>query len=456
MALYAENLHSLYETPVLATSGESEPIDRERAAQIINSVHAADRTILTEFESKQLLAAYGIPTVDTRIAHCEDEAIRIAGEIGYPVVLKLHSETITHKTDVGGVQLNLATPEAVRRAYTSIAESVESKAGAGAFLGVTVQPMVKVEGYELILGSSLDTQFGPVLLFGLGGQLVEVFKDRALGLPPLTTTLARRMMEQTRVFTALKGVRGREPVDLVALERILVRFSQLIAEQRWIKELDINPLLASPEHILALDARVVLYDPGITEQELPKLAIRPYPTRYVGSWTTRDGRKIAIRPILPEDEPLMIKFHESLSDQSVNLRYLQPLLLSQRVAHQRLARICHCDYDREITLVAEYTGKDGERSIFGASRMSKLHGMDVARFSILISDQFQGLGLGIELVRRIVEVAKAEGVRKLFALITPDNQRMQHISTKLGFNLAPTSDQKMIEITMDIPAAQVK
>jgi len=154
------------------------------------------------------------------------------------------------------VQLNLATPEAVRRAYTSIAESVESKAGAGAFLGVTVQPMVKVEGYELILGSSLDTQFGPVLLFGLGGQLVEVFKDRALGLPPLTTTLARRMMEQTRVFTALKGVRGREPVDLVALERILVRFSQLIAEQRWIKELDINPLLASPEHILALDARV--------------------------------------------------------------------------------------------------------------------------------------------------------------------------------------------------------
>ena len=456
MALYAENLHSLYETPVLATSGESEPIDRERAAQIINSVHAADRTILTEFESKQLLAAYGIPTVDTRIAHCEDEAIRIAGEIGYPVVLKLHSETITHKTDVGGVQLNLATPEAVRRAYTSIAESVESKAGAGAFLGVTVQPMVKVEGYELILGSSLDTQFGPVLLFGLGGQLVEVFKDRALGLPPLTTTLARRMMEQTRVFTALKGVRGREPVDLVALERILVRFSQLIAEQRWIKELDINPLLASPEHILALDARVVLYDPGITEQELPKLAIRPYPTRYVGSWTTRDGRKIAIRPILPEDEPLMIKFHESLSDQSVNLRYLQPLLLSQRVAHQRLARICHCDYDREITLVAEYTGKDGERSIFGASRMSKLHGMDVARFSILISDQFQGLGLGIELVRRIVEVAKAEGVRKLFALITPDNQRMQHISKKLGFNLAPTSDQKMIEITMDIPAAQVK
>jgi acetyltransferase len=152
----------------------------------------------------------------------------------------------------------------------------------------------------------------------------------------------------------------------------------------------------------------------------------------------------------------MIKFHESLSESSVNLRYLQPLLLGQRVAHQRLARICHCDYNREITLVAEYIEKDGERSIIGASRMSKLHGMDVARFSILISDQFQGLGLGNELVRRIEEVAKADGVRQLFALITPDNQPMQHISKKLGFSLALTSDQKMIEITMDIPAAQVK
>ena len=172
MALYAENLRGLYETPVLATAGESEPVDREHAAQIINSVRAADRTILTEFESKQLLAAYGIPTVDTRIALSEDEAIRIAREIGYPVVLKLHSETITHKTDVGGVQLNLANPEAVRRAYTSIAESVESKAGTRSFLGVTVQPMVKAEGYELILGSSIDAQFGPVLLFGLGGELV--------------------------------------------------------------------------------------------------------------------------------------------------------------------------------------------------------------------------------------------------------------------------------------------
>ena len=202
--------------------------------------------------------------METRIAKSKEEAVKAADAIGYPVVLKLHSETITHKTDVGGVQLNLADAEAVQNAYASIEKSVTEKVGAEHFLGVTVQPMAKVDGYELILGSSIDPQFGPVLLFGLGGQLVEVFKDRALGLPPLTTTLARRMMERTKIYTALKGVRGRDPVDLAALERLLVRFSQLITEQRWIKELDINPLMASPEKLIALDARVVLFDKDTT------------------------------------------------------------------------------------------------------------------------------------------------------------------------------------------------
>jgi acetyltransferase len=244
MAHYSENLHSLYETPMSVNGEENDQVDREQAAQIIKDVRDSGRTILTEYESKQLLSCYGIPTVDTRIAKSEKEAVKAADAIGYPVVLKIHSETITHKTDVGGVQLNLADAKAVKNAYESIEKSVTEKVGAEHFLGVTVQPMAKIDGYELILGSSIDSQFGPVLLFGLGGQLVEVFKDRALGLPPLTTTLARRMMEQTRIYTALKGVRGRDPVDLVAVERLLVRFSQLVTEQRWIKELDINPLIA--------------------------------------------------------------------------------------------------------------------------------------------------------------------------------------------------------------------
>jgi acetyltransferase len=350
---YTYNLRGLYETPTLADQSEMESASRTQVGQIIQNARAQGRVLLTELESKQLLALYGIPTVETRSAASEDEAAAIAAELGFPVVLKVFSETITHKTDVGGVKLNLPNEAAVRSAYRAIESSVAEKAGRDQFSGVTVQPMVKIEGYELILGSSVDPQFGPVVLFGSGGQLVEVYRDRALALPPLNTTLAQRMMEQTRIFTALKGVRGRKPVNMAALENVLVRFSQLVLEQRWIAEIDINPLLASPERIVALDARIVLHGPAVTLEQLPKPAIRPYPLKYVSSWTMKDGSAVTIRPIRPEDEPLLVRFHETLSDRSVYLRYFCSLSLSRRVAHERLLRICFGDYDREIALVAE-------------------------------------------------------------------------------------------------------
>jgi acetyltransferase len=450
MAHYSENLRLLYETPMpVGESGQGQ-LDRECADRVIKAARASGRTILTEYESKQLLACYGIPTVDTRIAKSKADAVEAAKTIGYPVVLKLHSETITHKTDVGGVQLNLADAEAVRKAYTDIEESVTEKAGPGHFLGVTVQPMAKVEGYELILGSSIDPQFGPVLLFGLGGQLVEVFKDRALGLPPLTTTRARRMMERTKIYSALKGVRGRDPVDLAGLEKLLVRFSQLITEQRWIKELDINPLVASPEQLIALDARVVLFDKETKEEQLPKLAIRPYPIQYVGTWTAKDRTKVTIRPILPEDESLLGKFHTTLSDRTVFLRYLQPMLLQERVVHERLSRICHCDYDREIVLVAESSDGNGERQIMGVVRMSKLHGVNEARLSILVGDPFQGIGLGGEMVRRSVDVARREGLERLIATLTEDNQIMMNIFRKVGFRFEPTTNEKLVSAILEL------
>jgi acetyltransferase len=255
---YTCNLRALYETPSLAEEPELSDSARSQVQTLIESVRGLGRVLLNEFESKQLLSLYGIPTVETRIACSEDEAVEYAREIGFPAVLKVFSQTITHKTDVGGVKLNLQNEVAVRNAYRSIELSVTGKLGRDRFAGVTVQPMVQLDGYELILGSSVDPQFGPVLLFGSGGQLVEIYKDRALALPPLNTTLAQRLMEQTRIFRALQGVRGRKPVDLVALEGLLVRFSQLVIEQPWISEIDINPLLASPERLLALDARVVM------------------------------------------------------------------------------------------------------------------------------------------------------------------------------------------------------
>jgi len=436
MYRYAYNLRALYETPALVADQSTDAASRAKAGTLIQNVRKQGRTILTEFESKQLLSAYGIPTVDTRVAVTEAEAVKLAGEIGYPVVLKLYSETITHKTDVGGVQLNLRNALAVRRAWNAIASSVEKHVGKEHFLGVTVQPMIDLNGYELIIGSSPDAQFGPVLLFGTGGQLVEVFKDRCLALPPLNATLARRMMEQTLIYQALKGVRGRKPVNLAALEELLVRFSQLVVEQPWIAEIDINPLLASSEQLIALDARVVIYGKDMTEDKLPASAICPYPTQYVGPWTLKSGTKVVIRPIRPEDEPAMVKFHETLSEESVYYRYFTQLKLDQRIAHERLTRMCFNDYDREIPLVAERKdAKTGASEILGVGRLSKLRGLNEAEFALIISDHWQRQGLGTELLKRLVQIGRQEGLERIRATMLKDNHAMQRVAKRVGFTL---------------------
>ncbi len=447
---YTDNLRSIYETPELA-SGEAD-VDRERAEEIIAGVRDSGRVILTEYESKALLAAYGIPTVQTRVARSSEEAVELAGDLGYPVVLKLNSNTITHKTDVGGVRLNLADAEEVRSAYGEMEVSISENFSPEDFLGVTVQPMVGLDGYEIIVGSSVDPQFGPVLLFGSGGQLVEVYKDRALALPPLNTTLARRAMERTRIYEALKGVRGRPPVDMAALERLFVRFAQLVVEQPWIKELDINPLLASPERLIALDARVVLHRPETAEEDLPRPAIRPYPARYVWHEETRDGEPVTIRPIRPEDEPLMVAFHESLSEESVYMRYFHLLGLDQRTAHERLTRICFIDYDREMALVAEReVPETGEREIMGVVRLSRRANVrDEAEFSVLVSDRFQRRGLGTLLLNKLLEIGRAEGLRRITADILFENYAMQRISRNLGFRLHRNTNEMVMKADLDL------
>jgi acetyltransferase len=445
------NLQALYETPTLPSGGDMALSARGRATQIIAAARSERRGVLTEAESKQILAAYGIPTVETRVAVTEDEAVAAARSIHFPVVLKIHSKTITHKTDVGGVRLDLTDEAAVRAAYQAIEAAVLHAAGAGHFQGVTVQPMVKLDGYELIVGSSLDPQFGPVLLFGTGGQLVEVFKDRALGLPPLNTTLARRMMEQTRIITALKGVRGRQPVDLAALEQLLVRFSYLIVEQPWIKEFDINPLLASPDRLLALDARVIVHGPEVLDADIPRPAIRPYPTQYVTPWTAKDGTPFVIRPIRPEDEPSIVRFHSTLSDRSVVLRYFHAMALSSRVAHERLTRICFIDYDREMALVAQYQDpQTGNQELVAVGRLSKLRGTTEAEFALLVSDRFQKRGIGKVLLERLIQVGRDEKVSRITGDILYENIEMQRLCEKLGFRMAREPDDNVIKALIDL------
>lgn len=447
------NLKGLYETPALLDDADDGARDRETAAALVDGARKSGRTILTEYESKKLLEAYKIPTVATSIATTPEQAAEQAVGHGFPVVLKLHSETITHKTDVGGVHLSLPNPEAVKRAFRAIEDSVGEKAGPGHFLGVTVQPMVRrsSDAYELIIGSSLDPQFGPVLLFGTGGQLVEVFKDRALALPPLNTTLARRMFEQTRILTALKGVRGRKPVDLHALEQLMVRFSRLVVEQKWIREIDINPLLAGPDGLIALDARVIAHGPEMLEEQLPRPAVRPYPVQYIGRWTTGDGRDVLIRPIRPEDEPLLVKFHGTLSERSVALRYFHAMKLSARVSHDRLTRICFIDYDREMSLVAEMRdASSGEREVLGVGRLAKQFGVNEAEFALIVSDHSQGKGIGTELLRRLIAIGRDEKLERITGEVLHENTEMQRVCEKLGFRLEHEIGESIIRAVIDL------
>ncbi len=443
---YTYNLKGIYETPSLPVDSDLHAPDRQLAERILTQATKSDRYLLTEYESKNLLAAYGIPTVPTEIATSDIEAVEIADRFGYPVVLKLHSEKITHKTDVGGVRLNLEDAAAVTRAFMAIAAKVRT-IDPEAFLGVTVQPMVKMEGYELILGSSLDPQFGEVMLFGMGGQLVEVFKDRALALPPLNTTLAKRMMEQTRIYEALQGVRGRKAIDLAKLEQLLVNFSQLVVEQPQIREVDINPLLVSEDGMIALDARVVLHtDDDIAQRPIP--AITPYPTKYVQCWQSRKGDRVTIRPIRPEDEPLMVQFHQNLSEESVYLRYAHTVKLTKRIAHERLTRICFIDYDREMVLAADYKNPETcEHEILGVARLSKSHGMNEAEFALIVSDRYHHQGLGTELLRRILEIGKEQNLEAIVGYILNSNEPMQSICRKLGFKLQPDPGEGMLKAT---------
>jgi acetyltransferase len=448
---YSERLESLYETPFAADDPARASARREEARQLIDRVASSGRTLLSEIESKKILELYGIPTVPTSLARSEEEAVVLARKFGYPVVLKVHSEIVTHKTDVGGVQLNLLDGEEVRQAYRAIEESVVARAGADAFLGVAVQPMVRVEGYELILGSSVDSQFGPVLLFGSGGQLVEVYRDQALALPPLNTTLARRLMERTKIFTALKGVRGRQSVDFEALETLLVRFSELVVDQPRLREIDINPLVASPQQLLALDARMVLFGRDIVDPELPRSAIRRYPTEYVSHWTLKDGRDLVLRPIRPEDETLMVEFHKSLSDSTVYLRYFQMQRLESRIAHERLIRKCFLDYDREIALVAEWVDKrTGLAELVGVGRLARQRQTDEAELGVVVADRCQGAGLGTELVRRLLQIARAEKIRRVEVHILSENSPMVALAKHFHFDCVSDEDPASLTATLHL------
>lgn len=440
MVQYRRNQELLYETPESLPDETS--LDTAQVRRILDGVRLDQRTLLTEVEAKQVLAAYGIPVTQTIACSTVEEAVDAAIRIGFPVVLKLLSKTITHKTDVGGVELDLRDEATVRAAFDAMGTRLRDRGQAEAFAGVTVQPMVRSRGYELIVGSSIDRQFGPVILFGTGGVLVEVFQDRALALPPLNRTLARRLMERTRIFRALRGARGWS-VDLAQLEMLLVRFSQLVVDFPEIAELDVNPLLATNEGMVALDARVLLAPQGQTQ---PSLAIRPYPSQYVEWIKLKDGASLLMRPIRPEDEPMIVEFHAGHSEHTLRMRFFG---LVRTLSRDSLIRLCHLDYDRELALVA-IDEQGASPRIAGVSRYYLRPETGDAEFAVVIGDAWQGRGLGTQLMQRLIAIAQVSGVKRFAGQVLAENAPMLQLVRELGFRLESTKDPTVIRAILDL------
>jgi acetyltransferase len=451
MVQYRRSQELLYEQP--AALPEDWHPNQAKVRALLEQVRGAGRTLFTEYEAKELLACYGIPTVPTVNARSADDAVVEAKKIGYPVVLKLWSESITHKTDAGGVVLNIPDDAGVRAAFGQIKDNAARYALVGcvathpteqAFLGVTVQPMVRMKGYELIVGSLVDVQFGPTILFGAGGVLVEVFQDRALGLPPLNRSLARRLIERTQIFKALQGIRGQRPVPLEQLETLLVRFSYLLCDFLDIQEIDINPLLASPDGLLALDARVVL---GPKDGPKPRLTIEPYPNQYTTTWKLTNGIDVIVRAIRAEDEPLIERLHGSLSAQSIRMRFFS---MVKTLSRDSLIRLCHLDYAREMALVAQRRNDQGHPELLGVSRYYMNAQTRSAEFAVLVSDAYQEQGLGQHLMERLIVVARERGVKQLVGSVLRENRRMLALAKDLGFREPKLVDRDVVQVVLEL------
>jgi acetyltransferase len=433
---YQRNVDLLYETPEELPVDASPP--KRPIMAILRNAAFEDREILTEDEAKKILKYYNFPVVRTEVANNVDEAIAYAQDMGFPVVLKILSPQIVHKSDAGGVILNVKSPDEVRNAFELLIQRATAYNPKAQLIGVTVQPMVAKKGVELIIGGKTDPVFGPVILFGSGGVGVELFKDTSIGLPPLNTTLIHRMMDETKVYRLLKGWRGEAPVDLKKLDETMLMFSQLLVDFPQIKEIDINPLLISEKEASILDARIVVDKTSVCKKFEPHehMVITPYPKKYEILWQLRNGQEVILRPIKPEDEPMWLEMFQSLSEESIRYRFFQML---KDTPHAVRVRYCNVDYDREIAIVAEIV-EAGKRKILGVTRLSIESDEKSGEMAFLVSDYWQGLGLGTKMVDYVLDIAKEKGIDQVHAIILQDNYRALSLSKKMGFKIDYLND----------------
>lgn len=435
---YRRSQEALMETP--PSVPEVFTPDWPRARAPLLRALAEGRDWLLETEAQEVLMAYGIPVVLSRVARSPSEAAALAAEIGGAVALKILSPDITHKTDVGGVVLDLAGPAAVRDAAERLRKSFAEQHPAAQLVGFTVAPMVCRPGaYELIVGIAVDPQFGPVVLFGHGGTAVEVVNDKALGLPPLNMHLAFELMSRTRIYRLLKGYRGVPSVDLDAIAMSLIKIAQVAIDHAEVVELDINPLLADEFGVLALDARIRVVTPEVPGSE--RLAIRPYPTELEENVPLGDGRTLLLRPIRPEDEPSLQAAFSKLTPEEIRLRFFVPM---KTLSHVTAARFTQIDYDREMALILTEPGIAGRTEIYGVVRIFSDPDNERAEYAIIVRRDMTGMGLGVLLMRRIIDYAQSRKIKEIFGDVLRDNTTMLKLCQVLGFTRSAVADEPEI------------
>jgi len=447
MVQYENNQNLLIQTPPSVPEGFIP--DVQSARKIIRQAVEQRRQWLKEVEAKAVLTAFGIPCVATTVCQTPATAMGSALEIGGPVALKILSPDISHKSDVGGVALNLERPEDVKHAAVDMLRRVKKLRPDASIEGFTVQPMVsKPEGQELILGAFEDEKFGPVLLFGKGGTAVEIINDKTLELPPLNIRLARSMIERTRVYRLLQGYRNNPAADLSAVELMLVRLSTLVVELSEVVELDINPVVSDADGVLALDARIKVR--SFEDHMLDRTAIRPYPDELEEDIVLSDGRKLLLRPITPEDEPSIRQAFSTLSKEEVRLRFFLPM---KELNHVTAARFTQIDYDREMALILTEQGIHGTTEIYGVVRIFTDPNNEKAEFAVIVHHKMTGLGLGTLLMKRIIDYSKMRGTKVIFGDVLRRNLRMLTLCEELGFKHTSVADDPgVIRVTMDLDA----
>ncbi len=443
ISTYSQNQRLLMQTPG-PLSHYDEP-DAEGARMVIETVLAERRKVLSEMESKSLLAAFRIPVASTMVAHSPAEALLLAQQLGFPVAMKINSPDITHKSDAGGVRLNLANAQAVRAAYNDIIADVKSNRPGARIDGVSIQPMViKPNGRELMVGVTSDPVFGPVISFGVGGTAVEVLGDRAVALPPLNRFLVKKLIADTKISRMLGAFRHMPPIDMEALESVLLRVSEMVCELPWLREMDINPLIVDEHGALAADARVMVDFRPLTSDRYTHMAIYPYPAYLVQEWQLPDGTDITIRPIRPEDAEIEQEFVRSLSDEAKYFRFMDTI---HELSQIQLVRFTQIDYDREMALIA-VTEKDGREVQIGVARYATNPDGDSCEFALVVGDDWNHKGIGHKLMAALMEAARHKGLKLMEGEVLGNNRNMLNLTARLGFTATTSPEDSALKLVV--------